>query len=53
MYVKNNLCVIMCMNIDSRKVLHATPDLRQTLVSCRSLLRTGGRLFLLELCTGK
>ncbi|KAL1961386.1 hypothetical protein VTO42DRAFT_114 [Malbranchea cinnamomea] len=32
-------------------VLHATPDLRQTLANCRSLLRPGGRLFMLELCT--
>lgn len=33
-------------------VLHATPDLLQTMKNCRSLLRPGGRLFLLELCSG-
>ncbi|KAI8933687.1 hypothetical protein NX059_009406 [Plenodomus lindquistii] len=32
-------------------VLHATPDLVQTMTNCRSLLRPGGRLFMLELCT--
>ncbi|RYP85129.1 hypothetical protein DL769_001033 [Monosporascus sp. CRB-8-3] len=32
-------------------VLHATPDLLQTMRHCRSLLRPGGRLFMLELCS--
>ncbi|KAK8074380.1 hypothetical protein PG997_009043 [Apiospora hydei] len=32
-------------------VLHATPDLLQTMTNCRSLLRPGGRLFMLELCS--
>ncbi|KAI0202478.1 hypothetical protein F4808DRAFT_468584 [Astrocystis sublimbata] len=32
-------------------VLHATPDLLQTMKNCRSLLRPGGRVFLLELCS--
>ncbi|KAK2782399.1 Type I Iterative PKS [Onygenales sp. PD_12] len=32
-------------------VLHATPDLHRTLTNCRSLLRPGGRIFMLELCT--
>ncbi|XP_014551027.1 hypothetical protein COCVIDRAFT_113947 [Bipolaris victoriae FI3] len=32
-------------------VLHATPDLVQTMKNCRSLLRPGGRLFMLELCS--
>ncbi|KAI9148933.1 CcqE [Paramyrothecium foliicola] len=31
-------------------VLHATPDLLQTMKNCRALLRPGGRLFMLELC---
>ncbi|KAF7503264.1 hypothetical protein GJ744_004055 [Endocarpon pusillum] len=32
-------------------VLHATPDLLKTLKNCRALLRPGGRLFMLELCS--
>ncbi|KAI9037690.1 type I polyketide synthase [Aspergillus affinis] len=32
-------------------VLHATPDLLQTMKNCRSLLRPGGRIFMLELCS--
>ena len=53
MYVNPNLRRILCTNTNSKKVLHTTSNLHKTLANCRSLLRTGGRLFLLELCSGK
>ena len=45
---------IWCLVANSSpQVLHATPSLRETLRNVRSLLRTGGRLFLEELVQRK